>query len=121
MSKSNLKTFPVNSDAKMESIYKEFRELLNNEFGENTFAAHVTVIHSSDLGKIEDADTEVTAYRFSLVPTDILEEDLDTFVGLLYQAISKDTNIGSAVIRRYSEKFAEFIGHVIDGAEDEVN
>lgn len=119
MSKSNVKSFPINVDTKLDNIFKEFNEVLDREFGKNTYASYVTIVHSSDLGKTEDDEAEITSYRFAVIPEGLSEDDTDVFTGLLYKAISKDTNVGSAVVHRYSQKFAEFMGHLVDGEDEE--
>ena len=117
---SNVKSFPVNTETKIDNIMKDFREILDREFGPNNFASYVTIVSAPTLGKTEDVDTEITSYRFTTVPTDADEDHVDTFVGLLYQSMGKDPNIGRAVINKYADKLAELLGHIIESeSEDE--
>ena len=120
---SNVLPFRVNEDKRIDQIMKDMRELFEKQFGKNTFAAYVTIVSSPDLGHTEDDETEVTSYRFTLPPLERSDEDVSAFADLLYNSISKDTNIGAAVMQRYSSKLSEVLGRLIDSdnQEDEVN
>jgi hypothetical protein len=115
----NVKIFPLNADKKLEVIIEEIGSTLNTELGKGTYSAYVTIIHAPGIGKQEDEDVEATSYRFTITPPELPEEDEDTFIGLLYKAISKDPHVGGAVIHAYSQKFAEFFAGAIANEEDE--
>jgi hypothetical protein len=116
-----VKKFPINTDTKLKNILKDFSKTLDREFGPGTYATYVTVIHAPGIGTLPDDEVEATSYRFTQIPEGIQEDDEDTFLGLLYKAITKDPNIGGAVINRYAQKFAEFVGVAIANEEDEEN
>lgn len=105
---SNIKTFPINSDTKLNNLLKDFSKTLDREFGANTYAGYVTIVHAPTINEVDDANVEVTSYRFTVTPDQQDEEKLETFTGLLYKAISKDPNIGGAVARLFTKVSRNF-------------
>lgn len=116
---SNVKTFPINSDTKLNNLLKDFSKTLDREFGANTYAGYVTIVHAPEMNKVDDTHVEVTSYRFTVTPDEKEEESVETLTGLLYRAISKDPNIGGAVMHAYAQKLAEILGTMVAQDDDE--
>lgn len=116
---ANVRVFPIDHDKKLDNILKEFRELLDREFGKDTYAAYVALVNAPNLTSAPEEDVTVTSYRFTAVPAELAEDDRDAFAGLLYKTISKDSMIGKAVIMTYTDKFADIMGNMLESAENE--
>lgn len=121
----NVKKFPVNFDKKSEFISNEIKNLLDKELGKDTYAAFMQIVSSPDIGKVPDKDAEVISFTFTFSPEEKKEEDVHTLIGLLLEAVSKDSAIRRAVYNRFSNKFVEVLESLIEAEdndeEEEVN